>query len=155
MTTSNAKQLDIVPKRLVQSIGLVIVLVLFSVFIFRLMDFPLIGIAPKAKVVKEINLNFVERNRFDVVVLDKYDKVLVESTDGANGSPIDPNVLKLFFLNDEFWNNDFIILIIVTGKYNISTFNRIILFNIFLSKINKGDCNNIVVEPIDKGPKSA
>ena len=43
------------------------------------------GTSPKAAVAQEITLEFVERNRFDVVVLDKYGKTLAESTDGSNG----------------------------------------------------------------------
>ena len=58
---------------------------LIAVFIFRLMDLPLAGVAPKAKIKHEISLDFVERNRFDVTVLDKYGKVIAESTDGTNG----------------------------------------------------------------------
>jgi putative photosynthetic complex assembly protein len=49
------------------------------------MELPLFGISPKAAIVQERTLKFVERNRFDVVVLDKYGKLLAESTDGRNG----------------------------------------------------------------------
>jgi len=59
--------------------------VLLSVFIFRIMDYPLVGISPKSVIAQEISLKFVERNRFDVVVLDKYGRFLAESTDGSNG----------------------------------------------------------------------
>ena len=55
------------------------------VFTFRWMEFPLAGVAPESKIVREMSLKFVERNRFDVIVLDKYDNTLVESTDGKNG----------------------------------------------------------------------
>ena len=79
------KQIEIIPKWLLQLLGLLVVVVLISVFIFRILDYPLVGVSPQAKIVREIELDFVERNRFDVVVLDKYGKVLVESTDGING----------------------------------------------------------------------
>jgi putative photosynthetic complex assembly protein len=45
----------------------------------------LVGISPKAAIAQERTLKFVERNRFDVIVLDKYDNLLAESTDGSNG----------------------------------------------------------------------
>jgi putative photosynthetic complex assembly protein len=73
------------PKRFLQFLGLLVLTVLLSVFIFRIMDFPLVGTSPTAEVVEEIELKFVERNRFDVVVLDKYGRFLAESTDGSNG----------------------------------------------------------------------
>jgi putative photosynthetic complex assembly protein len=73
------------PKRFLQFLGLLVLTVLLSVFSFKIMDFPLVGIPPKAAVAQEISLEFVERNRFDVVVLDKYGNVLAESTDGSNG----------------------------------------------------------------------
>ena len=79
------KQVEIIPKRFLQGIGVLILFVLVAVFTFRFMDYPLLGVAPKAKIVQEISLEFVERNRFDVIVLDKYGKVRAESTDGANG----------------------------------------------------------------------
>jgi len=85
MTPEETKSSEIVPKRFLQLIGILVFTVLISVFIFRLMEFPLAGVAPKAKIVREISLDFVERNRFDVVVLDKYGEVLAESTDGTNG----------------------------------------------------------------------
>ena len=65
--------------------GLVVMIALFSVFLFRMMGLPLVGVPPKANVVQEISLNFVKRNRFDVLVLDKYGKVLADSTDGNSG----------------------------------------------------------------------
>ena len=85
MIPVGTKQIEVIPKRFLQSLVLLIALVLISVFTFRLMDYPLAGVAPKGEIVKEIKLDFVERNRFDVVVRDKYGKVLATSTDGANG----------------------------------------------------------------------
>ena len=85
MNSEEKKSPEIVPKRFLQVIGILIFTVLISVFIFRLMDFPLVGVTPKAKIVREIPLDFIERNRFDVAILDKYGKVLAESTDGNNG----------------------------------------------------------------------
>ena len=85
MNSEETKSPEIVPKRFLQGIGILIFTVLISVFIFRLMDFPLVGVTPKAKIVREIPLDFIERNRFDVAILDKYGKVLAESTDGNNG----------------------------------------------------------------------
>ena len=85
MNSEETQPSEIVPKRFLQIIGILVFTVLIAVFIFRLMDFPLAGVAPKAKVVHEISLDFVERNRFDVTVLDKYGEVLAESTDGTNG----------------------------------------------------------------------
>lgn len=85
MTTNENENAEIMPKRFLQFLGLLVLTVLLSVFTFRIMDFPLVGTSPKAAVAQEISLEFVERNRFDVVVLDKYGKVLAESTDGSNG----------------------------------------------------------------------
>ena len=85
MTKNETKNPEIMPKRFLQFLGLLVLTVLLSVFSFRIMDFPLVGIPPKAAVAQEISLEFVERNRFDVVVLDKYGRVLAESTDGSNG----------------------------------------------------------------------
>ena len=85
MMTMETKQTEIMPKKFVQVLGLIVIFVLISVFFFKAMDYPLIGVAPKAKVLHQIPLTFVERNRFDVVVLDKYGKILAESNDGANG----------------------------------------------------------------------
>ena len=85
MNSEETKTPEIVPKRFLQGIGILIFTVLISVFIFRLMDFPLVGVTPKAKIVREIQLDFIERNRFDVAILDKYGKILAESTDGNNG----------------------------------------------------------------------
>ena len=85
MTSQETKSSEIVPKRFLQIVGALVFTVLIAVFIFRLMDFPLAGVAPKAKIEHEISLNFIERNRFDVTVLDKYGEVLAESTDGVNG----------------------------------------------------------------------
>ena len=85
MTKNETKNPEIMPKRFLQFLGFLVLTVLLSVFSFRIMDFPLVGIPPKAAVAQEISLEFVERNRFDVVVLDKYGKLLAESTDGSNG----------------------------------------------------------------------
>ena len=85
MNSEETKSPEIVPKRFLQAIGILIFTVLISVFIFRLMDFPLVGVTPKAKIVREIQLDFIERNRFDVAILDKYGKILAESTDGNSG----------------------------------------------------------------------
>jgi putative photosynthetic complex assembly protein len=85
LTTNENENAEIMPKRFLQFLGLLVLTVLLSVFTFRIMDFPLVGTSPKAAVAQEISLEFVERNRFDVVVLDKYGKVLAESTDGSNG----------------------------------------------------------------------
>ena len=85
MNSEETKSPEIVPKRFLQVIGILIFTVLISVFIFRLVDFPLVGVTPKAKIVREIQLDFIERNRFDVAILDKYGKILAESTDGNSG----------------------------------------------------------------------
>ena len=85
MTTNENENAEIMPKRFLQFLGLLVLMVLLSVFTFRIMGFPLVGTSPKAAVAQEISLEFVERNRFDVVVLDKYGKVLAESTDGSSG----------------------------------------------------------------------
>lgn len=85
MTPRETGRVDVMPKWFLQALGLIVMIVLISVFSFRLMDYPLAGVAPKAQIIKEMPLNFVERNRFDVVVLDKYGKILAESTDGASG----------------------------------------------------------------------
>ena len=85
MKTLHTRNKDIIPKRFLQALGLVVMIALFSVFLFRMMGLPLVGVPPKANVVQEISLNFVERNRFDVLVLDKYGKVLADSTDGNSG----------------------------------------------------------------------
>ena len=85
MITNENKNAEIMPKRFLQFLGLLVLTVLLSVFAFRIMDFPLVGTSPKAAVAQEMTLKFVERNRFDVVVLDKYGKLLAESTDGSNG----------------------------------------------------------------------
>ena len=83
--SSETKQLEIIPKRFVQALVILVIFVLISVFTFRLLDLPLFGVAPKAKILQEITLEFVERNRFDVVVIDKYGKVRAKSSDGFNG----------------------------------------------------------------------
>ncbi len=85
MKVMKAKEVEIIPKRFLQVLLILIVLVLISVFTFKFMNFPLVGVSPKAKIVQEIPLNFEERNRFDVVVMDNYGKVLAESMDGTNG----------------------------------------------------------------------
>ena len=79
------KQMEIMPKKFLHAVGLLVFFVLVVVFAYRFMDYPLVGVPPKSTIVKEISLDFVERNRFDVVVLDKYGKVLAESSDGTNG----------------------------------------------------------------------
>ena len=85
MNTLHTRNKDIIPKRFLQALGLVVITVLLSVFIFRILGLPLVGVPPKSNVVQEISLDFVERNRFDVLVLDKYGKVLADSTDGNSG----------------------------------------------------------------------
>jgi putative photosynthetic complex assembly protein len=85
LTTKETKNVDIIPKKFIQFLGLLVLIVLLSVFTFRIMDLPLVGISPKAAIAQERTLKFVERNRFDVIVLDKYDNLLAESTDGSNG----------------------------------------------------------------------
>ena len=85
MILPKTKQIEIMPKRFVQGLGLLLIIVLIAVFTFRLLDYPLVGVPPKAQVSQEMVVTFVERNRFDVVVLDKYGKVLAESSDGTNG----------------------------------------------------------------------
>ena len=79
------KQMEIMPKKFLHAVGLLVSFVLVVVFAYRFMDYPLVGVPPKSTIVKEISLDFVERNRFDVIVLDKYGKVLAESNDGTNG----------------------------------------------------------------------
>ena len=85
MTPTETKHYDIVSKKFLQVLGLVLTISLISVFLFRIMDFPLLGVAPKADIVQEMEVEFIERNRFDVAVFDKYGKLLAESTDGKNG----------------------------------------------------------------------
>ena len=85
MSRVGSNSVEIMPKRFLQVVMLLLILVLAAVFTFRLMDFPLIGVAPKSEIVQEIRLHFEERNRFDVIVRDKYGRVLAESTDGING----------------------------------------------------------------------
>ena len=85
MTPTETKHHDIVSKKFLQVLGLVLTFTLISVFLFRIMDFPLLGVAPKADIIKEMEVEFIERNRFDVAVLDKHGKLLAESTDGKNG----------------------------------------------------------------------
>ena len=85
MTPTETKHHDIVSKKFLQVLGLVLTFTLISVFLFRIMDFPLLGVAPKADIIKEMEVEFIERNRFDVAVFDKYGKLLAESTDGKNG----------------------------------------------------------------------
>ena len=82
---AQTKQVEIMPKKFLGALGLLILFVLVVVFTYRFMDYPLVGVTPKSIIVKEISLDFVERNRFDVIVLDKYGKVLAESNDGTNG----------------------------------------------------------------------
>ena len=85
MKTVFHREPEIVPKRFLQFLGLLVVLTLTSVFIFRIMNLPLVGVSPKTKVVAELTLNFVERGRFDVVVFDQSGNLLAESTDGSSG----------------------------------------------------------------------
>ena len=82
---AQTKQVEIMPKKFLGALGLLILFVLVVVFTYRFMDYPLVGVPPKSTIVKEVSLDFVERNRFDVIVLDKYGKVLAESNDGTNG----------------------------------------------------------------------
>ena len=79
------KQLEVMPKKFLQALVLLVLVVLTTVFAYRFMNYPLMGVPPKAMIIKEVDLVFVERNRFDVIVSDKYGKVLAESTDGING----------------------------------------------------------------------
>ena len=44
MIPVGTKQIEVIPKRFLQSLGLLIALVLISVFTFRLMDYPLVGV---------------------------------------------------------------------------------------------------------------
>ena len=83
--SSQTNQGEIMPKKFLGALGLLLLVVLALVFTYRYMDYPLVGVPPKSTIVKEISLDFVERNRFDVIVLDKYGEVLAESTDGTNG----------------------------------------------------------------------
>ena len=85
MNPPRTKQVDVMSKTFLRAVGILLLLVLIFVFTFRWMEFPLAGVAPESKIVREMSLKFVERNRFDVIVLDKYDNTLVESTDGKNG----------------------------------------------------------------------
>lgn len=85
MKPLRTKQVDVMPKTFLRAVVFLLLLVLIFVFTFRWMEFPLAGVAPESKIVREMSLKFVERNRFDVIVLDKYDNTLVESTDGKNG----------------------------------------------------------------------
>ena len=85
MNPLRTKQVDVMPKTFLRAVVFLLLLVLIFVFTFRWMEFPLAGVAPESKIVREMSLKFVERNRFDVIVLDKYDNTLVESTDGKNG----------------------------------------------------------------------
>ena len=85
MNPLRTKQVDVMPKTFLRAVVFLLLLVLIFVFTFRWMEFPLAGVAPESKIVREMSLKFVERNRFDVIGLDKYDNTLVESTDGKNG----------------------------------------------------------------------
>ena len=85
MTPTGTNQQDIMPKRFLQGLGFLITFTLISVFLFKMLDFPLLGVAPKANIVHEIKVEFEEQSRFDVAVRDKYGKIIAESTDGKNG----------------------------------------------------------------------
>ena len=76
---------EIIPIRFLLALALLVVSVLVGVFVFKILELPLVGVAPKGEVVQEIILKFEERDRFDVVVYDKDGKLVAESTDGSNG----------------------------------------------------------------------
>ena len=57
MTPTETKHHDIVSKKFLQVLGLVLTFTLISVFLFRIMDFPLLGVAPKADIIKEMEVN--------------------------------------------------------------------------------------------------
>ena len=85
MSDFSRNQKEIVPVKFLLVMALLVITVLISVFVFKILNLPLTGVAPKGDIVQEIVLKFEERDRFDVVVYDKEGKFIAESADGNSG----------------------------------------------------------------------
>ena len=85
MTELPEKRQEIIPIKLLKFLALLLLTVLITVFLFRILDLPLVGVAPKSELAQEIVLKFEERDRFDVVIYDKDGKLVAESRDGSSG----------------------------------------------------------------------
>ena len=84
MTELKKVQSEIIPKRFLQGLILIICLVLCSVFIYKLIDLPMMGIPPKSAIEQERTLNFIPIDRTNVAVYVD-DSLLAKSSDEDNG----------------------------------------------------------------------
>ena len=84
MTEVKKVQSEIIPKRFLQGLVIIICLVLCSVFIYKLIDLPMMGIPPKSAVDQERKLKFFPVDRTNVAVYFD-DSLLTKSSDEGNG----------------------------------------------------------------------
>ena len=85
MSQVNNAAIEIIPKRFVQALILLVVFSLFSVFIFRFLDVPKLGVPPKSFISEEILVRFSDENRTGVLVRDAGGQIIGDSMDGKSG----------------------------------------------------------------------
>ena len=82
---SETEQKEIIPIRLLQAIGALLLFTLLIVAYARLSDMPLLGVPKASPVLREIVLDFQKKNDGSIVILDESGKELINSKVGSNG----------------------------------------------------------------------
>ena len=76
---SETEQKEIIPIRLLQAIGALLLFTLLIVAYARLSDMPLLGVPKASPVLREIVLDFQKKNDGSIVILDESGKELINS----------------------------------------------------------------------------
>ena len=76
---------EIIPVRMLQAVGALLLITLLVVFYARLSDMPLLGVPKYSPVVKAVELNFVEKQDGSIIILDATGEKMVSSSEGPNG----------------------------------------------------------------------
>ena len=82
---SETEQKEIIPIRLLQAIGALLLFTLLIVAYARLSDMPLLGVPKASPVLREIILDFQKKNDGSIVILDESGNELINSKVGSNG----------------------------------------------------------------------
>ncbi len=76
---------EIIPTRLLQAVGALLLVTLVVVVYARLSDMPLLGVPEPSPVIKEMTLDFQKKEDGSIVILDEKGVEIIDSQVGPNG----------------------------------------------------------------------
>ena len=82
---ANTKEKEVIPIRLLQAVGALLLFTLLVVGYSRLSDMPLLGVPDESPVVKELVLDFQKKEDGSIVILNEEGIEMINSKVGSNG----------------------------------------------------------------------